>query len=246
MRSIAPWRYTSFHRLWAQRPWRLPPLRDFCNDVPGLIRGHRHGTLVFVWRGTRRWDHRKSSICTTVCTGARRTSEPETSLSLSWRKFVASSVFFSPVQVRGDPYTNLVRVKKRKSSREMENERIRILLERQQKQILAEVRTEIQKHEFQADSDRRSIQELWTKHCHTSHFLVIARRLTMSHVTLAQGVLHSQDSGTTEWSQLYEWVERLSGCWVSTQRTIPRSQSTSVISTLSWSWGMLSRPGREC
>ena len=41
----------------------------------------------------------------------------------------------------------------------MESERIRILFERQQKQILAEVRTEIQKHEFQADSDL-SIQEL--------------------------------------------------------------------------------------
>ena len=42
----------------------------------------------------------------------------------------------------------------------MENERIKILFERQKELILAEVRTEIQKHEFQADSDRRSIQEL--------------------------------------------------------------------------------------
>ena len=42
----------------------------------------------------------------------------------------------------------------------MENERIRILLERKKEQILAEVRTEIQKHEFQPDSDRGSIQEL--------------------------------------------------------------------------------------
>ena len=42
----------------------------------------------------------------------------------------------------------------------MENERIKILLERQKEQILPEVRTEIQKHELQADSDRRSIQEL--------------------------------------------------------------------------------------
>ena len=42
----------------------------------------------------------------------------------------------------------------------MENERIRILLERQKERILAEVRTEIQKHEFEADSDRRRIQEL--------------------------------------------------------------------------------------
>ena len=47
-----------------------------------------------------------------------------------------------------------------KPSRKMENETIRILLERQKEQILADFRTEIQKHEFQADSDRRSIQEL--------------------------------------------------------------------------------------
>ena len=49
---------------------------------------------------------------------------------------------------------------KRKSSRDMESERIRILLERQKEQILAEVRSEIQKHEFQAESDKRSVQEL--------------------------------------------------------------------------------------
>ena len=49
---------------------------------------------------------------------------------------------------------------KRKSGRDMENDRIRILRERQKEQILAEVRTEIQKHEFQADSDRRSVQEV--------------------------------------------------------------------------------------
>ena len=49
---------------------------------------------------------------------------------------------------------------KRKSSRDLENERIRILFERQKEQILADFRAEIQRHEFQADSDRRSIQEL--------------------------------------------------------------------------------------
>ena len=42
----------------------------------------------------------------------------------------------------------------------MENETIRILLERQKEQILADFRAEIHKHEFHADSDRRSIQEL--------------------------------------------------------------------------------------
>ena len=47
-----------------------------------------------------------------------------------------------------------------KPSREMENETIRILFERQKEQILADFTAEIQKHEFQADSDRRSIHEL--------------------------------------------------------------------------------------
>ena len=47
-----------------------------------------------------------------------------------------------------------------KPNRDSENERIRIFLDRQKEQILADFRTEIQKHEFQADSDRRSIQEL--------------------------------------------------------------------------------------
>ena len=36
----------------------------------------------------------------------------------------------------------------RKSSRDLENERIRILLERRKEQILAEVRSDIQKHEL--------------------------------------------------------------------------------------------------
>ena len=60
----------------------------------------------------------------------------------------------------GRPVHELSSCQKRKSSHEMENERIRILLEKQKQQILSEVRTEIHKHEFQADSDRRSIQEM--------------------------------------------------------------------------------------
>ena len=44
--------------------------------------------------------------------------------------------------------------------RDSEDEQIRILLERQKEQILADCRAEIQKHEFQADYDRRSIPKL--------------------------------------------------------------------------------------
>ena len=82
----------SSHKLWAQAPRQIRLLRDFCNDLPGWIGRHRYGAFVPVRRGTRRWDYRKSAIFTTVHSGARRTSEPETSLSLSWRKLVASSV----------------------------------------------------------------------------------------------------------------------------------------------------------
>ena len=41
-----------------------------------------------------------------------------------------------------------------------ENKQIRTLLDRQREQILADFQAEIQKYEFQADYDRRSIQEL--------------------------------------------------------------------------------------
>ena len=45
-------------------------------------------------------------------------------------------------------------------SHSSESEQIRILLERQRKQILADCQAEIRKHEFQANYDRRSIQKL--------------------------------------------------------------------------------------
>ena len=44
--------------------------------------------------------------------------------------------------------------------RDSENEQIRILLERQKEQILVGCRAEKQKHEFQAEYERRSIQKL--------------------------------------------------------------------------------------
>ena len=47
-----------------------------------------------------------------------------------------------------------------KPSRDSENEQTRILVERQKEQILTDCEAEIHKHEFQADDDRRSIQEL--------------------------------------------------------------------------------------
>ena len=62
-----------------------------------------------------------------------------------------------PVVCSFDSQVSSVQETQRHSS---ENEQITILLERQKEQILADCQAEIQKHEFQADYDRRSIQKL--------------------------------------------------------------------------------------
>ena len=62
-----------------------------------------------------------------------------------------------PVVCSFDSQVSSVQETQRHSS---ESEQIRILLERQREQILADCQAEIRKHEFQADYDRRSIQEL--------------------------------------------------------------------------------------
>ena len=59
-----------------------------------------------------------------------------------------------------DEFGSLISKRQRKAAPQLRNEQIRILLERQREQILADCQAEIQKHEFQADYDRRSIQKL--------------------------------------------------------------------------------------
>ena len=83
----------------------------------------------------------------------------EDKLSTLMKKVCCQLSPFSHASVRGDPVHELSS-RKQKSSREIENERIRFPLELQKEQILADFRAEIPKHEFQAGYDRRSIQEL--------------------------------------------------------------------------------------
>ena len=64
------------------------------------------------------------------------------------------------MQERRDPWNfSLSSCSREKPSRDSENEQIRILLEQQKEQILADCGAESQRHEFQADSDRRNIQD---------------------------------------------------------------------------------------
>ena len=58
------------------------------------------------------------------------------------------------------PFDSLVSSVQEIQRHRSESEQIRILLERQREHILADCQAEIQKHEFQADYDRRCIQKL--------------------------------------------------------------------------------------
>ena len=127
------------HRGWAQAPRQLRQLRDFCNDLPGWIQRHSCEAFVLVRCGTRRWDYRKSAIFTQEREEPANLRQayhsPEESLLLAQSFFAHKST--------GRPVYELSSCQKRKSSRDMESERIRSLLERQKEQILTEVRTEI-------------------------------------------------------------------------------------------------------
>ena len=59
-----------------------------------------------------------------------------------------------------DEFGSLISSVRENPRRDLESEQIRILLERLKEQNLAGYRAEIQRHEFQADYDRRSIQKL--------------------------------------------------------------------------------------
>ena len=80
---------------------------------------------------------------------------PDESLLSSQSLFVSHVRTGRPVS---DEFGSLISNVRENPRRDSENEQIRILLERQKEQILADRRAEIQKHDFQADYDRRNIQ----------------------------------------------------------------------------------------
>ena len=102
------------------------------------------------------------ALCSPLHSGARRTSDrrqayhSHESLLPAQSLSVCDARTERPVHELSSPGSR----SREKPRRDSENEQIRILLERQKEQILAVFRAEIHKHEFQADSDRRSIQEL--------------------------------------------------------------------------------------
>ena len=66
---------------------RLIILRDHWNFHPGVLQ--RQQVLKSAWSWIRWLHHRHGALFTTVHSRARRTSGPQRSFSLSWRKFVS-------------------------------------------------------------------------------------------------------------------------------------------------------------
>ena len=133
----------------------------------------------------------------------------------------SSSVGHRTGRLVGEQFDLLISDVRENPRRGSEREQIRILLQRQREQILADFQAEIQRHEFQADYDRRSIQKLnemiesqeeeicrahqGDERCRNirhDYDKKIVRRPRYYPWT------HWQDSGFTEWKQLYEWFER--------------------------------------
>ena len=150
------------HRLGAQPARQLRLLRNFCSDLPEWI---RHIDTEPSYSCDAELD---DELIGEALSSPQFTKEREAPANVrqtyhSHEESLLPSQSLSVGHVRtGDPCTNRVQIclKKRKSSRDLENERTRTLLERQKEQFLAEVRSEIQKRELQAERDRRRIQEI--------------------------------------------------------------------------------------
>ena len=155
-----PWhscRVRPSHRFWAQR---LPHHGGYSTLHPGIL-----GRECVPERLRVRWrHHRQGALFTTVhpereddaCRGQACHSQEE-GLSSSLSSSVSHDRTVRPVVKPFDSQISSVRAIPSHSS---ESEQIRILLERQREQILADCQAEIRKHEFQAYYDRRSIQKL--------------------------------------------------------------------------------------
>ena len=137
------------HRLWAQRPLHHGGL---CRVHPGVFK------RATVQRRLRpRWHHHRSDAPQRV---------PKTSRSLRRRRPVVLSVVvvnesrYKTGKPRCLPWRKSCARSRKFRGQNSESEQNRTLLDRQREQILADCQAEIQKHEFQADYDRRSIQKI--------------------------------------------------------------------------------------
>ena len=111
-------------------------------------------------RSPNDFDHDDVTIGTALSDACRRRADhfEEEGLSSCLSSSVSHDRTGRPVV--SSPFDSQVSSVPKIQRHSSESEQIRILLERQREQILADCHAEVRKHEFQADYDRRSIQKL--------------------------------------------------------------------------------------
>ena len=140
LRTLAPWPRTSLPQVvsptstTSRRLMSTTPRNPLASSGPQWLR--------------LRWRHHRQGALRRV---------PKTSRSLWRRRPIVHDRTVRPVVCTFNSQVSSVQEIQRHNS---ESEQIRILLDRQWEQILADCQAAIRKHEFQADYDRRSIQKL--------------------------------------------------------------------------------------
>ena len=154
LRSIAPWRHTILFTSYEPKPVRQhQQLRNFFNDLLRWIWRHRYGAFSCD-------AELDNEIIRKTLSSPLFIEEREESANLrqtchsSEESLLPTQSFFAHTR-RERPENELRSCQEPNSIRELENERIRILLERQISKF--SLTSESKKHEFQVDSDR-SIQ----------------------------------------------------------------------------------------
>ena len=150
------------HRLWAQllRPLPLPRNHwNFSSRSPPATQGPR--TCMTRSSVTTPSAERSLHHCSLR---SEKNQRAVNKLITLLKKVLVSSQSLSVGHVRTvrpvNELSSLSSSVRENPYRDSENEQISILLERQKDQILADCKAKIQKHEFQADYDRRSIKKL--------------------------------------------------------------------------------------
>ena len=139
MRSLTLWSTTRLSQVMSPSSSTTTTSQRPLKFHPGVLQ--RHQALVPAWLRNP-WHHRQSARFTTVHSGARTTSGPLTILYHSPEESLLSSRSLSvghlrterPVNEFGSQISNV----RENPCRDSENEQIRILLERQKEQILAD------------------------------------------------------------------------------------------------------------
>ena len=155
-------REQSSHRLWAQPHRQLTDLRDHWNLHQELSSESRPSNLHELEIDGHTIGR---ALCSPLFTQEREDLASRGRAYHSHDECLLSTQSLSVGHVTTgrhvfDEFGSLISNVRENPCRDSGNEQIRILLERQEEQTLADYRAQIQKHEFQADSDRRSIQKV--------------------------------------------------------------------------------------